>query len=251
MKICYKDNNVTIVQGDCMEVMARCTKQFDMCVTDPPYGTTRNGWDTVIPFDDMWTQIHRLVKEDGAICLFGGEPFASMLRCSNIKEYKYDWVWHKNNVTGFLNSKKQPLRCVETISVFYRKQPLYIPQMRTGFKPYTAVHNGHTSNYGYESGAVTVSNGDRFPIQILDIKCSPNGSKLHPTQKPVELLEYLIKTYTSEGERVLDFTMGSGTTLIAGLNTGRKVVGIEMDEQYCEVAKQRVLDWYKEHCVNE
>lgn len=245
-KVYYKDDNVVIIQGDCLDAMARLSKPFDACITDPPYGTTRNKWDAVIPFDAMWERLHTAVKDNGAICLFGSEPFSSLLRCSNLKEFKYDWTWYKNNVTGFLNSKKQPLRCIETISVFYATQPVYNPQMRTGFKPYVAVHNGHTTKYGYEKGAVTVSNGDRFPIQMLDIKCN-SKNKLHPTQKPVELIEYLIKTYTNEGERVLDFTCGSGTTLIAGLNTGRKVVGIEMDEKYCEIAKQRVLQWHEEH----
>lgn len=245
-KVYYKDDRVVLIHGDCIEAMQKLKCRFKACVTDPPYGTTHNKWDATIPFDSMWEQLHTVVSPSGAICLFGAEPFASLLRCSNLKEYKYDWVWHKNNVTGFLNSKKQPLRCVETISVFYKQQPLYTPQMRTGFKPYVAVHNGHTTNYGYEKGAITVSNGERFPIQVLDIKCS-SSSKLHPTQKPVELIEYLIKTYTNEDDSVLDFTCGSGTTLIAGLNTGRKVVGIESDEGYCEVAKQRILKWYEEH----
>lgn len=245
-KVYYKDANVMIIHGDCLEAMAKMSKPFDACITDPPYGTTRNKWDSVIPFEDMWSAVYACTKADGAICLFGSEPFSSLLRCSNLKHFKYDWTWYKNNVTGFLNSKKQPLRCIETISVFYREQPIYNPQMRTGFKPYVAVHNGHTANYGYEKGAVTVSNGDRFPVQMLDIKCN-SKNKVHPTQKPVELIEYLIKTYTNDGERVLDFTCGSGTTLIAGLNTGRKVVGIEMDEKYCEIAKQRVLQWYEEH----
>jgi DNA modification methylase len=218
--------------------------KFDVCITDPPYGTTRNKWDNIIPFEPMWDSIYACVKFDGAICLFGNEPFSSLLRCSNLKYFRYDWTWYKNNATGFLNSKKQPLRCIETISIFYREQPVYNPQMRTGFKPYVAVHNSHTENYGYHKGAVTVSNGDRFPVQMLNIKCN-SKSKLHPTQKPVELMEYLIKTYTNEGDVVLDFTAGSGSTGIATIRTNRKCVMIEKEEKYCEIIVERIENEYK------
>lgn len=144
----------------------------------------------------MWQNLNELVKSNGAICLFGAEPFSSALRLSNIDNFKYDWVWNKNSITGFLNSKLQPLRCIENISVFYKTQPTYNPQMRHGFKPYVAVHTGQSENYDYTGRVITISNGDRYPTQYIDIKRS-GCTGLHPTQKPVELLEYLIKTYTN------------------------------------------------------
>ena len=246
-KVYYKNDRLLLIQGDCLEVMGSLPMMFDATITDIPYGTTRNGWDSVLPFDKMWESIHAKVKPDGAVCLFGAEPFASALRMSNAKEFKYDWYWHKSCPTAFLNAKKQPLRCIESVSVFYTKQPMYTPQMRTGFKPYVAKRYGRpTSNYNPEKGATTISNGDRYPIQLLEYP-SNTGGRVHPTQKPVELIEYLIRTYTNEGDTILDFTCGSGTTLIAGLNTNRKVVGIELDEGYCEIAKQRILKWYEEH----
>ena len=187
----------------------------------------------------MWSQLNQVIKVNGAVVLFGSEPFSSALRMSNIKNYKYDWTWVKEQGTGFLNSKKQPLKNNEQISVFYKKPPTYNPQMRVGFKPYMCKHGEtKTQNYGTQTGAITVSNGERYPLNTINF--TRDKSKLHPTQKPVALMEYLIKTYTNEGETVLDFTFGSGTTGVACVNTNRNFIGIELDEGYFNIAKDRI-----------
>ena len=228
-----------LYRGDCLEIMKDIESgSIDAIITDPPYGTTACKWDSIIDFDLMWEQLNRIIKPNGAIVLFGSEPFSSALRMSNIKNYKYDWVWVKEQGTGFLNSKKQPLKNHEQICVFYKKQPTYNPQMRTGFKPYTCKQGiTKTDNYGKQTGAVTVSNGTRYPLNTLEFK--RDKLKLHPTQKPVALMEYLIKTYTNETETVLDFTMGSGTTGVACKNTNRNFIGIEKDEKYFKIAEKR------------
>ena len=187
----------------------------------------------------MWSQLNQVIKVNGAVVLFGSEPFSSALRMSNIKNYKYDWTWVKEQGTGFLNSKKQPLKNNEQISVFYKKPPTYNPQMRVGFKPYMCKQGEtKTQNYGTQTGAITVSNGERYPLNTINF--TRDKSKLHPTQKPVALMEYLIKTYTNEGETVLDFTFGSGTTGVACVNTNRNFIGIELDEGYFNIAKDRI-----------
>lgn len=165
-------------------------------------------------------------------------PFSAELVHSNLKLFKYEWIWQKDNGTGFLNAKKMPLKIHENILVFYKKLPLYNPQMRTGFKPYKCKQGRHSTNYGaYEQGHITESNGERYPIDIIKFK---KDSGLHPTQKPVALLEYLIKTYTNENETVLDNCMGSGSTGVACINTNRNFIGIELDEKYFEIAKERI-----------
>jgi DNA modification methylase len=232
---------INLMQGDCLERMKEIPDgSVDMVLTDPPFGTTRNKWDSIIPLEPMWEQLKRVIKPNGVICLCGAEPFSSNLRMSNIKQFKYDWTWVKDAGTGFLNAKKQPLRNNELISVFYGKQPTYNPQMRTGFKPYSAKKGGLTDNYNPDSKAniVTESNGERYPLNTIEFK--RDKDKMHPTQKPVALMEYLIKTYTNEGETVLDFTMGSGTTGVACVNLNRDFIGIELDESYFEIAKSRI-----------
>lgn len=229
-----------LFKGDCLEVMDRLIAEgvkVDAIITDPPYGTTANKWDSVINLSEMWGRLNKLVKPNGAIILFGSEPFSSVLRTSNLKQYKYDWYWDKGQGTGFLNSKKMPLKSVETISVF-QTAINYNPQMRTGFKPYTIKKGHHGTNYGSDAGAITISDGERYPLTL--IKFARDKVKHHPTQKPVPLMEYLIKTYTNEGETVLDFTMGSGSTGVAAVNTSRNFIGIELDDKYFEVAKQRI-----------
>ena len=230
-----------IINGDCLEVMKSIPDgSVDAIITDPPYGTTACKWDTVIDFDLMWEQLKRVIKVNGAIVLFGSEPFSSTLRMSNIKNYRYDWVWVKEQGTGFLNSKKQPLKNNEQICVFYKKQPLYNPQMRKGFKPYKTKKGGLTDNYRKDSVSevITESDGERYPLNTLTF--TRDKSKQHPTQKPVALMEYLIKTYTNEGELVLDFTIGSGTTGVACKNLNREFIGIELDQEYFDIAKQRI-----------
>ena len=237
-------SKIELIHDDCLKEMKKIPDgSIDLVLTDPPYGTTNCKWDNVIPFEPMWEQLRRITKKNGAIVLFGSEPFSSMLRVSNLKMFKYDWVWDKAQGTGFLNSKKQPLRSTEIISVFYSDQCFYSPIMRTGFKPYSCSQGRtKTQNYGKQTGAITVSNGTRFPLNLISFV--RDKSKIHPTQKPVLLLEYLIKTYTNEGETVLDFTMGSGSTGVACINTNRNFVGIELDKNYFEIAKKRMVQHY-------
>ena len=231
--------------GDCLELMKDIPDgSVDLVLTDPPYGTTNCRWDTIIPFDPMWEQMKRIIKPNGAICLFGGEPFSSALRMSNIKNFKYDWYWQKTTPTGFLNAKKQPLRNIETISVFYSKQPIYNPQKTHGHKRKVSLakhkQNCKKSEEYNDYDLASYDSTDRYPTQILRFKTDRQKSALHPTQKPVDLLEYLIRTYTNEGETVLDFTMGSGSTGVACVNTNRNFIGIELDEGYFQIAKQRI-----------
>ena len=224
-----------LYKGDCLEVMDRLIEEgvkFDMVLTDPPYGTTACKWDSVIPFDEMWIRINKLTKTNGAIVLFGNEPFSSNLRISNIKNYKYDWVWNKRPV-NFLNAKRQPLREVENIMVFNSK--IYNPQGLI-YKERINKRSNSTETNG-RHGLSNKSYYTNYPKQILRF-IGERG--LHPTQKPVALLEYLIKTYTDEGELVLDFTMGSGSTGVACINTNREFIGIELNEKYFEIAKKRL-----------
>ena len=225
--------------GDCLELMKDIPdKSIDMILCDLPYGTTKNKWDSIIPLDKLWEQYERIIKDTGAIVLFSQMPFTAELTHSNLKLFKYEWIWEKDNSTGFLNAKKMPLKIHENILMFYKKLPTYNPQMRTGFKPYKCKQGRHSTNYGaYEQGHITESNGERYPIDIIEFK---KDSGLHPTQKPVALLEYLIKTYTNENDLVLDNCMGSGSTGVACKKLNRNFIGIELDEKYFEIAKERI-----------
>ena len=236
---------VNLYSGDCLELMKDISSgSVDLILTDPPYGTTNCRWDTIIPFDPMWEQMKRIIKPNGAICLFGGEPFSSALRMSNIKNFRYDWYWQKTTPTGFLNAKKQPLRNIETISVFYSKQPTYNPQKTYGHerKVSLAKHkqNCKKAEEYNDYDLASYDSTERYPTQTLQFKTDRQKSALHPTQKPVALLEYLVLTYTNEGETVLDFTMGSGSTGVACVNTNRNFIGIELDDGYFQIAKQRI-----------
>ena len=231
-----------LLQGDCLEIMKGIPDgSIDAIITDPPYGTTVCKWDSVIDFELMWEQLNRIIKPNGAIVLFGSEPFSSALRMSNIKNYKYDWIWNKKNSGSGLHAKKQPLKINEIISVFNKHN--YYPIMVKG-----KMRN--KKSYGSKKGSVTgeiKSNKDNFndlyyPKNIIETSNAGQKGKQHPTQKPVELMEYLIKTYTNEGETVLDFTMGSGSTLVACDNLNRNGIGIEMDEAYFKIAQQRIKD---------
>ena len=238
----YKMN---LYNGDCLEVMDKLIKDgivVDSIICDPPYGTTKCKWDSVIPFDEMWLRLEKIVKRDGAIVLFGSEPFSSFLRVSNIKKYKYDWVWNKVQKSNFLNAKKQPLRSNELISVFYSKQPTYNIIKSVGHKKKEVKNIVRTSAevYNPQTGVHNYSSTERFPHSILTYPKDTQKSSLHPTQKPVALMEYLVKTYTNEGETVLDFTMGSGTTGVACQNTNRNFIGIELDEKYYNISKERM-----------
>ena len=209
--------------------------------------TTACKWDSVIPFDLMWIQLNRIIKDNGAICLFGSEPFSSALRMSNIKNYKYDWYWNKNKKTGFLNAKKQPLRRVENICVFSKTLGVYNPQKTTGHKPINSYTKHTSDGETMNKTKLKISGGgstERFPDNVINIPVinndSSNEKRLHPTQKPVDLIEYLIETYTNEQETVLDFTSGSSTTAIACMNTDRKYICIEKDEEYYKLSIERI-----------
>ena len=238
---------------DCLIAMDRMIAEgvkVDAIITDPPYGTTACKWDSVIPFIDMWEHLNRIIKPNGAIVLFGSEPFSSLLRCSNLKMFKYDWIWDKKRISCPMLAKKQPLRQHEVISVFYKTQCVY------NYQPYIKNTIGNMGNQlekhttDTQGDAVLFKNKGNnnktgYPRTILNqIPVLNNlGSEkigLHPTQKPIKLMEYLIKTYTNEGETVLDFTMGSGTTGVACVNTNRNFIGIELDETYFNIAEERI-----------
>jgi len=225
-------------------------KSIDMILCDLPYGTTQCKWDSVIPFEPLWEQYKRVIKDNGAICLFGSEPFASLLRISNVKNYKYDWLWEKSKATNFLNAKKQPLRKYETISVFYKKPTVYNEQKIIGKPYYRGYRSDKYNDSSRDSTTGTYSpyesksdNGERHAINILKFNTAEcEGKVIHPTQKPVELCEYLIKTYTKENEVVLDNCIGSGTTAVAAINTKRNYIGYEKDTTYWDIANKRIQD---------
>lgn len=223
------------------------TGSVDMILCDLPYGTTSCKWDSIIPFDELWEQYDRIIKDNGAIILTADEPFTSQLINSNIKNFRYKWIWEKPYSTGFMNANKMPLKNVEDVLVFYKRLPLYNPQ---GVKPInkkqirkkdkeTTIYN----DMGLKEGEYT-QKFTNYPKQI--IKTSKKDTGFHPTQKPTELFEYIIKTYTNEGETVLDNCIGSGTTAVACINTGRSFIGIEKETEYIEIANKRIEEARKE-----
>ena len=246
-----KEDNLWLMKGDCLERMKEIPDgSVDMVLTDPPYGTTACKWDSVIPLEPMWNELKRIIKPNGAIVLFGTEPFSSMLRTSALDVYKYDWFWAKNDATDAMNAKNKPMRKIEKISVFSKgttanKSPrrmVYNPQ---GLVPCSKKRVGN--DYGATGGSFKTyrpSHGEYtqeytgYPCDLISF--AKDKERLHPTQKPVALMEYLIKTYTNEGETVLDFTMGSGTTGVACVNTNRNFIGIEKDETYFKIAQDRI-----------
>jgi site-specific DNA-methyltransferase (adenine-specific) len=218
---------------------------IDAIITDPPYGTTACKWDSVIPFEPMWKELNRIIKHNGAIVLFGSQPFTSALIMSNPKMFKYCWYWEKSRPTGHLNAKKMPMKNIEDIIVFYATQSLYNPQMEIG-KP-NHVSDGyirktkHTNNcYGNFKNVSQKNTNYKYPKQLLKFKQQDPNKILHPTQKPLLLLEYLVKTYTQEHDTILDFTMGSGTTGMACKSLNRNFIGIELDKDYFEIATARI-----------
>lgn len=233
--------NYKLYKGDCLEVMDGLIAlgvKFDMILCDPPYGTTQNKWDSVIPLNDMWLKLNKLIKPNSVIALFAQTPFDKVLGASNLKMLKYEWIWEKTNGTGFLNAKKMPLKKHENILIFYDKLPKYNPQGLI-YKPRQIKRGGSSFNSTYgDAKCENFSEYTNYPTSI--IKFNYDKEKLHKTQKPVKLLEYLIKTYTSEGDLVLDFTCGSGSTGVACLNTNRKFVGIELDEKYFNISRERL-----------
>jgi len=229
-----------IYSGECLDIMDMLIAQgikVDAIITDPPYGTTACKWDSVIPFDLMWKRLNALIKPKGAIVLFGSEPFSSALRMSNIKNYKYDWVWNKKLAGNGILAKKQPLKIHELVHVF--NSNIYFPVMTTGKLKRKMVRLGQPKTLNKVTEVKEYYNDQYYPQSIVEFSLA-RKNRLHPTQKPVELMEYLIKTYTKETEVVLDFTMGSGTTGVACKNTNREFIGIELDKTYFEIAKARI-----------
>ena len=232
-----------IYNEDCLEGMKRIPdKSVDMILCDLPYGTTQNKWDVIIPFDLLWKEYERILKERGVVVLTSHGIFTSKVILSNEKIFKYKLVWEKSKSTNFLNAKKQPLRKHEDICVFYRKQPTYNPIMSKGLPYNKGIRKDQlTGSYGNFKPVEVASGGERYPTDIIYCKTAESeGEVLHPTQKPVALFEYLIKTYTNEGETVLDNCMGSGTTAIACMNTDRNYIGFELDEEYYEMSSNRI-----------
>ena len=249
----YDHVGITIYHGDCLEIMPTLPdKSIDMILCDLPYGTTACKWDTVIPFEPLWKQYKRLIKDNGAIVLFGSEPFSSFLRISNIKQFRYDWIWDKDKAHGALLANKMPLKRHEIVSVFYGALPTYNPRMEKAqpnrIRPlsnaniYGCINN--ITNKQDNKTSVNYNPNLRFPNSILQFSSAlgdcNSANRTHPTQKPVALFEYLIRTYTNEGDTVLDNCAGSGTTGVACLNTGRKAILIEREEKYCEIAVKRL-----------
>ena len=237
-----------VLYGDCLKVMKKLpSKSIDMILCDLPYGvTSRNSWDIPIPLDLLWLEYKRITKANAAIVLTAIQPFASRLIISNLKMFRHDWIWEKNKGGGFLNSNKMPLRRHEHVLVFYQKLPVYNPQKTTNHKPLhfftkrTDSTNYKQTKLGLKGGGQT----DRYPTSILKIPVINNDAndKIHPTQKPVALFEYLIKTYSNEGDLILDNCFGSGTTGVACINQKRNFIGIEKDSHYFDVAKLRIDD---------
>lgn len=212
-------------------------KSIDMILCDLPYGTTKNKWDSLIDLDLLWKQYMRIIKDNGAIVLTAQTPFDKVLGMSNFKYLRYEWIWEKDNATGFLNANRMPLKSHENILVFYKKLPTYHPQKTKG-KPYKAMRGRKSDNYGVYHATLTDNKGDRYPRSV--VRFDKAKHTLHPTQKPVSLFEYLIKTYTNEGETVLDNCIGSGTTAIACMNTNRQFIGFELNKEYYDIAKERI-----------
>lgn len=244
-----------IINGECIEKMKDIpSHSIDLILTDPPYGTTACKWDTVIPLDKMWTELKRIIKPNKAVILFGQEPFSSMLRMSNVEWFKYDWYWRKARPSGFVNAKLKPLKDIEVISVFsqgstangsinnmpYNPQGLQDVDIEWSRpKNYDIISEVSPSRKSNKTERKITKNG--YPRQVLDYSMH-NVGLLHPTQKPVDLLEYLIKTYTNTGDIVLDFTMGSGSTGVACMNTNRNFFGIELSEKFFKIAEERIAE---------
>ena len=241
-----------LMKGDCLELMKQIPDgSVDMILCDLPYGTTQNSWDSVIDLAALWSQYERICS--GPIVLTAQTPFDKVLGVSNIKFLKYEWVWEKTHPTGHLNAKRAPMKAHENVLVFYKKQPIYNPIKTSGHKRKTATkRHDFTETYGKQTfDELPYDSTERYPRSVLVFPSDKQTSKLHPTQKPVALMEYMIRTYTNEGMTVLDNCMGSGTTGVACANTGRKFIGIEMDEKYFEIAKNRVESAYSKNELEE
>jgi len=232
--------SIELMHGDCIELMSSIPDgSVDMVLTDPPYGTTACKWDSIIPLEPMWEQLKRIIKPNGAIVMTASQPFTSVLVASNLGMFAYEWVWVKSKITGVLNAKKMPVRKHEQVLVFCGKKGTgtYNAQGLT-YKGTVTKQGGNSDNYGERNAKEYIQEWENWPRDVLEIKSE--GKTVHPTQKPVALMEYLIKTYTNEGETVLDFTMGSGTTGVACANLNRSFIGIELDPEYFKIAQKRL-----------
>lgn len=234
-----------LLHGDCLELLPCITDaSVALVLTDPPYGTTACKWDSVIPFEPMWKQVWRVLKPNGAAVFTASQPFTSALVMSQAKHFKYDWSWTKTTPSGHLNAKKMPLRSHEDILVFALGKTRYLPQKTQGHPRKVAKNVDRSQKlsacYGSQKSITNYDSTERYPRSSFTTSTDRQKVRLHPTQKPVALMEYLIRTYTNEGETVLDFTMGSGTTGVACMNTGRNFIGIERDEKYFQIAIERI-----------
>lgn len=242
---------IDIQQGDCLELMKQIPEHtIDMILCDLPYGTTSCKWDIIIPFDELWKEYKRIIKNNGTIALFGKQPFTSFLIQSNLKWWRYELIWEKEKGTDFGNANRKPLNAHESIQIFYNKQPTYNKQMRSG-TPYTKKNYRNNDeedlNFKSDNSGTWINKGERTPISVLKFARDNihKGTNLHPTQKPVKLLEWLIKTYTNEEETVLDNCMGSGSTGVACLNTNRNFIGYELEQSYFNIATDRINNYLK------
>jgi len=243
LKLYYNNMTNQVIKGDCLEVMKEIPdKSIDMILCDLPYGTTACKWDTIIPFEPLWEQYKRIIKDNGAIVLTASQPFTSALVMSNPDMFKYALVWDKVKGTGFLNARKQPMRNHEDILVFYKKSPVYNPQKTTGHTRKKSFRGKHlqTEVYGKMKNDYQYDSTDRYPRSIQVFSTDTQNSSLHPTQKPVALFEYLIKTYTNEGDLVLDNCAGSGTTGVACKNLNRNFILIEKEQEYIDIIHKRL-----------
>lgn len=234
------DHSMNLFNGDCLEKLKLISdNSIDLILADPPYGITECAWDKVIPFEPLWEELNRVAKKNTAIIIFGVEPFSSQLRMSNLKNYRYDLIYEKLHATGFFNANKQPLRAHENISVFFKKQPTYNPQKSTGHtRKRTSRHSTASEIYDKSVKVNHYDSTERYPRSILVFPSDKQKISRHPTQKPLELLLYLIRTYSNKGNTILDFAMGSGSTGVASLMLDRKFVGIELDENYYNQAEE-------------
>lgn len=235
---------INLQNGDCLELMkAIPNNSVDLILCDLPYGVTECEWDSIIPFDPLWQQYKRIAKDNAAIVLFSIQPFTTKLIQSNLKDFRYCWYWQKNNKTGAPFAKVQPLRCIEDICVFYKRKPTYNPQGLIKL-PKPIQNRGQSKKGVYDKfrGSTAVQHFTNYPANLLKFNGVHTNERKHPTQKPIELLEYLIKTYTNEGETVLDNCMGSGSTGVACVNTNRRFIGIELDKAYFDIAVERITE---------
>lgn len=233
-----------LIHGDCLEKMASVPDEsIDLILCDLPYGTTMCAWDVAIPFEPLWAHYERIIKHNGAIVLTAAQPFASILACSNLKLFRYEWIYEKPAATGFLNAKKQPLRAHENVLVFYKNQPTYNPQKTVGHERKTSARKSVNSEcYGKAFNLTQYDSTERYPRSVQTFNSDKQKLNAHPTQKPVALMRYLIETYSNNGDLVLDNCMGSGTTGVACVESGRQFIGIEKDRHYFEIAKQRIKE---------